>query len=1060
MLMTKSKFNKKNTLQRILFTVCIICTVTFSLFAQQNITVTGVVTDENSQPLSGVSVVVDGSTTIGAVTSAEGRFSINVPDETSVLVLSFLGYVTQSITVGNQRNISVSLVEDTNYLDDVVVVGYGTQRKATLTGAIVAIKSEEIVLTKNENVVNMMSGKLPGVRVWQRSAEPGNFDRTKFDIRGFGDPLIVIDGVPQGNEVFNRIDPNEIDNISILKDGAAAIYGVRAANGVILVTTKRGGGTGKFRINYSYNHGWQKFLYMPDNVNAIDYMILQNEKLKRSFDGNFLSQSAPLYNESDFAPFLSGEQESVNWSKETMRETAGQFQHNLSINGENNKIQYFFNLGYMNQDGIFQSGDMKYNRWNFRSNNTINIFDNLRGQVNLSGYLDNKMAPRADMWTIFKAAWNIPPVYQVFANNNPNYYDNYRNHDNPVAWQDASTVGYRDNKKRDVQAQGVLEWDLPWVKGLKLKGMYNYHFNHSTENDYRHAYYLYEYRPDADPDREGTYLSTAYQSPSYSAENYWESVNTLFQVSASYSNTFFERHSVDALLLYEESSGEGKNFSAQRNIELEIPYIAAGVDTDQRGSGGFPWRNVRKAIVGKLNYAYAGKYMLDFSFRNDGSSVFSPKKRWGFFPGVSVAWRLSEESFIRDNIAFLNHFKLRASYGVMGDDSALSYQHISGYNYPNNGYIMNGMYINGVQTRGMTNEDLTWYTSKTVNYGFEFDLWKGLLGGSFDYFVRNRDGLFATRLAQFPGSVGVGLPQENLNSDRNFGYELTLTHRNKIRDVDYHLNANVTYARHMNRYVEQNPFGNSYDEWRNKQSDRYTYSSIWWGRDYVGQFQNYDQIYNHPINTGGGNQSVVPGDYYYADWNGDGFVDGQDDHPIASYNMPLINFGLTIGANWKGIDFSALFQGASMFYVQYEEQYREPLMYGSGSAMVRFLDRWHTVNPGDDIFDPNTQWIPGYYATMGSGLEEGTRAVRDASYVRLKSLELGYTFPKQWTQKVKIDALRVYVNGYNLLTFTGLDNYDPEHPGSTVNGDNWDNSQGGYYYPNNKTFNIGVSITF
>jgi TonB-linked SusC/RagA family outer membrane protein len=1043
---------KKNTWRRIFCMLCILgcCSVAF---AQTR--VSGKIVDVGGVFVAGASVSEKG-TTNGVVTDSNGDFAITVSSNNAVLQISYIGYVTQEITVGSQTVFNITLLDDTEALEEVVVVGYGTQKKATLTGAVVSIKSKEIVMTKNENVVNMMSGKLPGVRVWQKSAEPGNFDRTSFDIRGLGSPLIVIDGVPQGNEVFNRIDPNEIDNISILKDGAAAIYGVRAANGVVLVTTKRGGGEGKFKINYSYNRGWQKFLYMPDNVNAVEYMTLQNEKRKRSFTDNFFGTTF-LYPDNEIEPYRTGEKTSTNWSKATMKDSAPQFQHNLSINGENNKIQYFFNLGYMNQEGIFQSGDVNYNRWNFRSNNTINITDNLRGQVNLAGYIDNKYAPNYSMWTIFKAAWNIPPIYQVYSNNNPNYYDRYNNHDNPVAWQDASAVGFNDNKKRDMQGQGVLEWDVPWVKGLKVRGMYNYHFNHSTENTYRHAYYLYEYREPEGGATEGTYLSTAYNSPSQSVERYWESVNTLLQGSISYNNVFADRHSVEALLVYEESSGEGKDFNAQRNIELEMPYIAAGVTTDQIGSGGFPWRNVRKAIVGKFNYTYAGKYIVDFSFREDGSSVFPPKQRWGFFPGASVAWRLSEESFISDNIPFLNHLKLRASYGAMGDDSALSYQHISGYNYPSDGYIMNGGYVNGVSTRGMTNEDLTWYTSTTVNYGIEFDLWKGLLGGSFDYFIRNRDGLFARRVAALPGSVGVGLPQENLNSDRNFGYELTLTHRSKIRDVEYHLNGNITYARHMNRYVEQNPFGNSYDEWRNKQSDRYTYSSIWWGNEYVGQFQSYDQIYNHPYNIG---QERVPGDYYYADWNGDGFVDGNDDHPIANYSMPLVNFGLTIGANWRGIDFSALFQGATMFYVRYEEQYREPLMYGSGSAMIRFLDRWRTVNPEDNIFDPNTQWISGTYASMGSPLEEGTLAVRDASYLRLKSIEIGYTFPKQWTQIVRIDALRVYFNGYNLLTFTGLDNYDPEHPGSTVNGDNWDNSQGGYYYPNNKTYNIGVSISF
>lgn len=1022
-----------------------------SLAYAQNKTVKGVVTDVVGEPIAGASVAISG-TTKGTVTNLNGEFSMTAAPADK-LTISYIGYEKKEVSVGNNAYFTIQLDDDNLILDEVVVVGYGTQKKATLTGAVSAIKSDELVITKNENVVNMMTGKLPGVRVWQKSAEPGNFDRTKFDIRGFGSPLIVIDGVPQGNEVFNRMDPNEIESISVLKDGTAAIYGVRAANGVILVTTKKGAGS-RFRIDYQFNYGIQRFLYMPDNAKAVDYMALTNEKVKRDFGGNFIAQRSPTFLDADFDLYDSGQRQSVNWAKETLKDNASQQQHNVNISGGGDKVQYFFNLGYMEQGGILQSGDINYERWNLRSNNHIKITDRLRAQVNISAYMDNKNEPRRSMWEIMKAAWNVAPTYQVYANNNPDYFDYEDRHDNPVAWQRSDMVGYKDNKKRNIQTQGVLEYDIPGVEGLQVRGMYNFHFNHSTEKEYNRAFYLYTYDPQND-----TYNGTALQSPSYVTRRYWESTNTLFQTQVSYTRTFIDTHSVDALVLYEESNAKGEDFWAQRNVELELPYIAAGVDADQRGHGGFPWHDVRKAFVGRLNYGYKDKYLFDFSFRYDGSSKFSPEKQWGFFPGGSLGWRISEESFIRNASAleFINNLKIRASYGKMGDDGALNYQHVAGYNYPNNGYIFDGRFTNGVESRGMINPYLTWTTSETVNYGFDFDLWRGKLGGTFDYFIRNRDGLFERPQGQFPGTIGVGLPQENLESDRTFGYEVTLTHRNKLGDVSYYINANMAYARTKWKYKEQNPFGNSNDQWRNSLQNRLT--GIWWGREYAGQFRNYEQIYNHTINTGGGNQNVVPGDYYYKDWNGDGFIDDQDNHPIATYSMPLINFGSTIGAEWKGIDLSILLQGSSMFYVRYEEQYHEPLMYGRG-VMVRFLDRWHTANPGDDVFDPNTQWVSGYYAAMGSPLEDGTRAVSDATYLRLKSIELGYTLPKKILSHTGIEGLRIYVSGYNLLTFTGLDNYDPEHPGQTVNNDDWNNSQGGYYYPNNRTYNFGVKVTF
>jgi TonB-linked SusC/RagA family outer membrane protein len=1047
---------KKNIL--VILSVWIAC-FAFALPADaQTKAITGTVADENDEPVIGATVSVVG-TSGGTVTDINGKFSLNV-STSAVLQISYLGYVPQRVRIsgmGGGNSLNIKMIVDETTLEEVVVVGYGTQRKATLTGAISAIKSDEIVITKNENVVNMMTGKIPGVRVWQKSSEPGNFDRTKFDIRGFGDPLIVIDGVPQNNEVFNRMDPNEIESISVLKDGTASIYGVRAANGVILVTSKQGDGTNKFQVNYSFNQGWQKFLYMPDNVGAVDWMTLRNEQSKRDFGSNFTAQRTSPFLDADFAMYQNGQLQSVNWARETLRESAPQQQHNVNINGTSNKIKYFLNLGYLEQEGILRSDDINYNRWNLRSNNSIDIMEGLRAQVNISAYMDNKMQPRQDLWPIFKAAWNVPSRYQVYANGNPDYYDYENRHDNPVAWSHSDVSGYKDNRKRDVQTQGVLEWDIPHVKGLKARGMYNFHFNHSTEEEYSHAYYLYTYDP-----QERTYNGTALQAPSYATQRYWESTTTLFQLSLNYSRTFLNAHDVDALLLYEETDAKGKNFEARRNIELELPYIAAGVDSDQRGSGGFPSHSVRKAVVGKLNYGYMGKYLLDFNFRYDGSSKFSSQKQFGFFSGGSMGWRISEETFIKNNYDFINNLKLRASYGVMGDDSALNFQHVAGYNYPNNGYIINGSYISGVESRGMTNEFLTWYTAKTMNYGVDFDLWNGKLGGTVEYFVRNRDGLFERKGSLFPGSVGVGLPQENLESDRTFGYELELSHRNRYNDLNYSIGGNIAYARNMRRYEDQNPFGNSLDEWRN--SLQYRYSNIWWGRDYVGQFQDYNQIYNHQINTGGGNQNIVPGDYYYADWNGDGFVDDQDNHPVGIYSMPLINFGLSAGAEWKGLDLNLLIQGSTLFWVRYEEQYHEPLSYGGNGAMIRFLDRWHTVNPGDDVFNPNTQWVSGYYAAMGSPLEDGTRAINNASYARLKSLELGYTLPKKFVRPVGLESLRVYVNGYNLFTLTGLKNYDPEHPGTTITvdgkADDWNNGQGGYYYPNNRTFNVGFNVTF
>ncbi|RZM11353.1 MAG: TonB-dependent receptor, partial [Pedobacter sp.] len=306
------------------------------------------------------------------------------------------------------------------------------------------------------------------------------------------------------------------------------------------------------------------------------------------------------------------------------------------------------------------------------------------------------------------------------------------------------------------------------------------------------------------------------------------------------------------------------------------------------------------------------------------------------------------------------------------------------------GYFFGGKFYNGAGARPLTNPDLTWFTAESKNIGLDLTMWKGKLEGSVDVFRRDMKGLLALRDVQLPGTVGVGLPQENLNSNRTEGIEILLNHRNKIGQLGYNIGGNFFTTRTMDRDVIQGRAGNEYGNWRSSRANRYT--GIWWGKTYAGQFQNYDQIFNHPVNTGGGNNNTIPGDYYYEDWNEDGVINEKDDQPIATKDIPLVNYGINMGLSFKNFDLNALFAGATSFYVQYAEQYAEPLMYGR-SALTQFLNSWHTVNPGDNVFDPNTQWVPGNYPAMGSPIAEGTKAVQDASYLRLKTLELGYSVP-------------------------------------------------------------------
>jgi len=1020
--------------------------------------VKGRILNEKGEPLAGASVRYKKDKK-GTTTDANGAFSLPA-QRGDVLVISYVGYAENQYVVGENKTFEVSMkpLPGNGNLNDVIVIGYGTQKKVNVTGAVSVIKAEDLVVTKNENVVNMMTGKVPGLRVQQLSSEPGSFN-TQYDIRGLGNPLIVIDGVPRGSGDLSRMDPSEIESVSVLKDASAAIYGVKAANGVILVVTKHGArnANGKFNVNYSINQSWQQFLNVPEGVNAYQFMELTNEKYRRDFGTNSTATSAPVYSDSLMALYKNGTLKSTDWVKAITRPSAPETQHNLNVTGGNDKVNYFFDLGYFTQGSLFRTNSINYNRWNFRSNVNVNVAKNIRAQVLVSGYTDKKNQPGGrSVWEIFKYAENLFPTDPVYANYNPEYLHTEPDNANPVALINSDLVGKSNYQNKNFQGQLGLEYDLPFVSGLTARVMYNYGLGIADNNTVRKAFNLYDYNATND-----TYKATLVNSPSTVNRQYYTNTNTLMQLSLNYKRQFGGVHNVGALLLYEESHSTGDDFSSQRQFSLGIPYLFAGDDVNQVASmdGNGLYEYVTKSLVGRFTYDYKGKYLAEFTFRQDGSSRFSPTARWGFFPAVLAGWRISNEPFLQNLVSpkILSNLKVRASYGKTGDDAPVQYQWVSGYNYPGTGAILGGNYVNGLTSRGVTNDALTWLKSKAFNVGVDFDLFNGLLGGSVDYFTRTRDGLLATKGAQLPGTVGVALPQENLNGDQTQGIEILLTHRRTVHQVTYNISGNISVSRTQNRYHEETRAGSSYDSYKGALTDRYT--NIWWDYVYGGQFGSYSQIYGYGVNTGGGNQSAVPGDYYYQDLNHDGVIDAKDQVPIATRDIPIVNFGLTLGANWQQFDLSVLLQGATDFHVQYAEQLNEPLMFGR-SALTQFLDRWRPADPNANEFDPNTKWLPGNYPNTGSPVAVGTRAVQNATYMRIKSLEIGYTLPRKILNIAGFQNLRIYANSYNLATLTGLKNSDPEHPGVVGPNQDWNISQGGYLYPMNRTFSVGASVSF
>jgi TonB-linked SusC/RagA family outer membrane protein len=1023
------------------------------LFAQERV-LSGKVTESSGEGLPGATITVKG-TTIGAISDVNGDYRLVVPTDVkaTTLVFSFIGYVTQEVEIGSNTTFDVSLVSDVIGLEEVIAVGYSTQKRASITGSVASVRNEELIKTKTENVVNMLTGKLPGVRVVQKSSAPGDYDAL-IDIRGMGSPLFVIDGITRDQAYFARMDPNEIESISVLKDGSAAIYGLRAANGVILITTKSGNyKSGDVEFTYTANYSVSQPLYVPKGVNAQDYMTLRNEQVFQNFNQNYLIRQNPIFTPEEMQPYIDGKP-SYDWMDEAFEKYAPEQQHNFSINGGSEKIAYFMSLGYAKQIGNYKGGGFNSERWNFRSTVDAKLTKDLSARVIIGSIMDETNRPNSTDWSTLKTAWLMRPDAAFYANDNPDYL----NGDNSVLYAGRNVLAEIDpeisgtNKTINRRLNGTMQlnYNVPGVKGLSLKGSYDYAMELPDETRYKKSYSLYVYDPGS-----VKYNPTVKNSPSSIERRANYITDTDLQLGIHYNNTF-GNHDVKSLLIFEEAYSSWDNFRAYRELMIDSEYLFAGEAFNQEGTGGTPGDRTSQSLIGSLTYDYSGKYLVDFRFRYDGSSRFPEGKRWGFFPSVSAGWRLSEESFMKDNVSFLSNLKLRASYGEMGDDgSAANYPPVMGYGLTNNiGWMFNDALNGGLQPQAIPNPNLTWYEITMYNLGLDFGVFENHLSGSFELFRRDRTGLLATSNSVVPGTVGANLPQENLNADRNFGWELTLTYRNEFNGINYYINPLISATRSMRTDWIETPANNQYDHWRNRTSGRY--NDIWWGNESDHMFTSTEEIRTYHLPMG---QGSTPGDWILNDWNEDGVVNGNDTHPIATKGLPIFNYGINLGASWKNFDLSANFQGAEGVYVLYGPVLSTPLSFNGQNTLSYFMDRWRPADPNADFFSPSTEWIPGYYpVTSHNGRNTGTNQVQDASYMRLKTLELGYTLPQNLFSKAGIQDFRVYFSGYNLLTWSGLKNVDPERPGRE--GGSSTGIVNEFNYPVNRTFTIGASIKF
>ncbi|MCC5905817.1 MAG: TonB-dependent receptor [Balneolaceae bacterium] len=1016
-------------------------------------TVRGLVVDgETGEALPGVNVVVDGAledfgSAVGATTNSNGEYEVNVPEGFNTLIFTYIGYQSLEVNIDGRNEINIELLSDVQLLEDLVVVGYGTQRRETLTGSVSAIRSEELITTRNENPENMLTGKVAGVRVVQITSEPGSFSNV-FDIRGMGNPLVVIDGVPRDN--FTRMDADDIESISVLKDASAAVYGVRAANGVVLITTKRGSGEA-LELNYSGNMGWQYPSGSPRSVSAADWMVLQNELNMHNVNGG-----ARRFTEDEIDLYRDGTLQDTDWYNAVMRRGAPQTNHTLSASGSAGGVNFYTSAGYQYQESFLRSDDLNYDRFNVRTNLSSQLSDNLTLSLNLNGIMDQRNRPDDNSDWIIRSFQRSNPTQPIYANNTPPFYqEGMVDGSNPITMMDADIGGYRTDDNKWFQSSMTLDFDVPHVTGLAARALVSYDLQVGDSRRFIREFNQFNYDAASD-----AYLPVTHNSPNRYRSEYSTSESFLYQFTVNYDFMLTEDHNLDILLLLEGSQRKADNFFAQRELALDLDRLFAGSSTNQIGSmSANPadlYEEANQGVVGRLNYDFRSKYLAEFSFRYDGSSRFGEDQQWGFFPAVSAGWLFSEESFWKDSrLSFIQYAKLRASYGKMGDDSASSYQFITGYTYPasgnNNrlpgGHLFDGSFVSSSANRGIANPNITWFTSEMANFGIELDAWSGLLEIEADYFFRERSGLLTTRAESLPVVVGASLPQENLNGDFTQGFELQLRHRNMIGGFNYGVRGLFSFTRTKNKYVEFPEAGNSYENWRLNNNDRW--QGIWWGYGDIGRFTSYEDIANSETYVGRG---ALPGDYILEDWNGDGIISSLDEHPISYNGVPLINFGLTLNGQYKGFDLNMHFQGSAMNYVQYEEQLIQP-MWGSpnSNALEMFLDRWRPTDPFADPYDHDTEWIEGHYAYTGTVAPANSYfRMNRGDYIRLKSVEIGYNIPFEWTTSIGIQDARVYVNAYNIFTLTRMEFIDPEHPA-----DNWGN-----LYPLNKTVSVGLNFKF
>lgn len=1022
----------------------LLCSI--SVFAQKQITISGTVVDEKKEPLIGVNITIKDQPGLGSITDIDGNYSIKVP-RYSKLLFSYIGFESQEILVKNADEINVVMKESSGkMLDEVVITGTGAQKKLTVTGAVTSVNMKDIESTGTSNITNALAGNVPGVLAMQTSGQPGQ-NTSEFWIRGistFGantSALVLVDGFERS---IDEVNIEDIESFSVLKDASeTAIYGPRGANGVVLITTKHGK-AGKVNIKAKFQSSYNTRTITPEMVDGYTYASLMNEAC-------ITRNKQPIYKPEELELIRTGLDPdiypNVDWQDVLLKDGAMTYRASLNISGGGSNARYYVSLSYLDEEGMFKTDDQinkDYNTntnsrlWTYRLNTDIDITKSTLLKVGVSGSLkkNNEPGKNSNLWNSLMSYSSVQsPV--IYSNG---YIPSHRGEDQYInPWVLATQTGYKEKWINKIQTNISLEQNLSFItKGLKFIGRFGFDTNNSSTISRIKMPEIWKVQRFRD----------------VNGNLVFDRLRTEEKMTQSSSSTGDRSEFLEAELHYNRNF-KGHRLSGVLKYTQDSKINTVGLGSDIKN--GVARRHM--GIAGRLSYNWKYRYFANFNFGYNGSENFADGNRFGFFPAVSFAWNIAEEKFIRNNLSFLNMFKLRYSFGKVGNadlGTRFPYLYTIAETYTNDdnevvnypgykwgAFNFSNMNFGGIRYTSLASEEVTWEVATKHDVGLDFSIFNDKFSATIDYFHEQRDGIYQSR-SFLPYAVGVNgmTPKSNIGSVLSRGFDGNFAYRQKIGNVDVTLRGNMTYGK--NKILEKDEEYFVYDY----QSEVGYQVSQMKGLIAEGLFKDYEDIRNSPRQTFG---SYMPGDIKYKDVNGDGVINDGDKVAIGGSKRPSVVYGMGLSMKWKGLDFNVHFQGAgkSSFCL-------------SGSSVFAFSSyQWGNVYKGltDDRWisqeisgdpateNPNASYPRLSYAGNNNNQQISTFWLRDGSYLRLKTLEIGYSLPKTLVRKIKFNNIRIFFIGTNVLTFSKFKMWDPELSSST-----------GAQYPITKAFTLGLNV--